>query len=116
VSSSLTACICLTFAFGVYGADGSEPRYLVKVDGRFGYFDARAQLVIPARFDRAGTFSEGLAMVEVGRLRGYIDSRGKVVIPPKFHRAWAFSEGRARATASRLGAAPLARASALTLP
>ena len=44
-------------------------------------------------FDWAISFSEGLALVQVGDLWGYIDHKGKAVIPPKFEEADDFSEG-----------------------
>jgi hypothetical protein len=41
-------------------------------------------VVIPAQFDAAGEFSEGLAAVEKDDKWGYIDKTGKVVIPLTF--------------------------------
>ena len=64
-------------------------------------------MVIPAQFDQAFSFSEGLAAVETGfRVEGgrkaagkfgFIDKSGRFVIPPRFEFAFGFSEGLARA-------------------
>jgi hypothetical protein len=39
---------------------------------------------VPATFDGAFNFREGLAAVEVGKLFGFIDKTGKAVIAPRF--------------------------------
>src|SRR5262245_834004 len=58
-----------------------------------------ATMAIPARFDEAGQFSEGLAPVRIGGKFGYVDTQGEVVIPPQFDFANPFSEGVAAAGA-----------------
>ncbi len=62
---------------------------------KVGFVDKQGNWVIPPRFDFAGSFSEGLASVEVDGLYGYIDHSGSFVIPPRFLRAFWFSEGLA---------------------
>jgi hypothetical protein len=47
---------------------------------KYGYIDKAGKLVIPARFDGADRFSQGLAAVKVGGKYGYIDKTGKLVI------------------------------------
>jgi hypothetical protein len=70
-------------------------------DGKYGFVNRQATVVIKPRFDLAGFFAEGLAPVEIGRPQngmgkwGYIDRKGKVVVKPLFDWAWEFSEGRA---------------------
>ncbi len=64
---------------------------------KVGFVDKQGNWVIPPRFDFAGSFSEGLASVEVDGLYGYIDHSGSFVIPPRFLRAFWFSEGLAAA-------------------
>lgn len=63
----------------------------------YGFVDHSGKMVIPARFWRAGDFSEGLAVAhaeELGR-KGYIDKTGSWVINPQFDEAWDFREGLA---------------------
>ncbi len=74
---------------------------------KFGYIDEKGQVVVPAKFDKAQDFSEGLAAVafnagkkskhefERPRHWGYIDKNGKIVITPQFRFARRFSEGLA---------------------
>jgi hypothetical protein len=50
--------------------------------GRWGFIDVRGELVIPAIFDRALPFSEGLASVRSGARRGYVDRTGAFVLVP----------------------------------
>lgn len=80
---------------------------------RFGYIDATGKVVIPAKYDRASDFSEGLAGVcswkaattssddsisdeKVWRC-GFVEPTGRVVIPLTFKSVSAFSDGRALA-------------------
>src|SRR4029077_8279715 len=88
----------------VYGVSPS----LSDVDHtKFGYIDEKGQVVVPAKFDKAQDFSEGLAAVafnagkkskhefEKSRHWGYIDRNGKSVITPQFRRARPFFGGLA---------------------
>ncbi len=43
-------------------------------------------LVIPAQFDSAGTFHNGLAPVAIGQLWGLIDKNGSFVVKPRFNK------------------------------
>lgn len=80
--------------------------------GKWGYIDASGELIIPAKFDLAYSFSDGLACVaqQVGEKRfevGYIDTKGNYALkldhemkvgPPCVYEevwGWRFSEGLA---------------------
>jgi WG containing repeat len=65
---------------------------------KFGYIDTTGAMVIPAKFDAAADFSDGLAAVEINRQWGYIDPTGANVITPRFGEADQFSEGLAAVT------------------
>jgi DNA-binding transcriptional regulator/RsmH inhibitor MraZ len=76
----------------------------IKSSAKYGYIDRTGKIVIPPRFDGAGKFSEGRAIVIIDGKYGYIDKTGKVVIQPQFIRQhirkWSrsigdFSEGLA---------------------
>lgn len=61
----------------------------------WGYLDRAGQIVVPASFDRAGEFSEGLACVQQDDLFGFIDPAGAWAIEPRFTDAGDFHEGLA---------------------
>jgi hypothetical protein len=68
---------------------------------QFGYIDKTGQLTIPARFEQARAFSEGLAAVKLGDCWGFIDHTGKQVIAPTYDRVTDFHEERAWADSNR---------------
>ena len=63
--------------------------------GKYGYKEKSGKIIIPANYDRAWNFSEGLAVVEVDGKRGFIDTTGKMAIPAGFDVAGSFSQGLA---------------------
>jgi hypothetical protein len=62
---------------------------------KLGYIDRQGKLAIPACYDVAESYSEGLASVRVGRRSFFIDKSGKVVIEPGYYLPGSFSEGLA---------------------
>ena len=56
----------------------------VKSDGKYGFIDSHGKLLIPATFDEATGFSDGLAAVAINRKWGYIDETGKIIIELKY--------------------------------
>lgn len=61
-----------------------------------GYIDSKSQkVVIPQKFERTLSFSEGIAAVRENGLYGYIDRTGKWVIEPRFRLAGNFTNGLA---------------------
>lgn len=61
-----------------------ESRAAVKVDGKWGFIDKRADIVIEPVYDDVMSFMGGLAPVKVGDLWGYIDVKGQMAIPPRY--------------------------------
>ncbi len=81
----------------------------VEINDKWGYIDKTGKIVIEPKYDEAVAFSEGLALVQLGKksssiylqsftpyedvLYGYIDRTGKFVIEPKYKGAsLSFSE------------------------
>lgn len=60
-----------------------------------GYIDQTGRVAIPAKFDAALEFSDGLAAVLVGEDYGYIDKSGEIVVKPAYVMVGPFSEGMA---------------------
>lgn len=67
----------------------------VEVGNKYGYEDQNGNMVIKPRFDYAGCFSEGRAVIKVGEKYGYIDVNGNIAINARFDDANSFNEGRA---------------------
>lgn len=92
--------------------DDSEKLFPVFVKGKYGYINAKGEMIIKPQFDRAKKFHDGLALVKIksenisiaegrydyiGGEDGYINRTGKFVIEPgKYSLAEDFSEGLAR--------------------
>lgn len=72
--------------------------------GRFGFKDASGKIIVPAKYDSVGFFSEGLAYVNIGYNAasrqngkfGFIDVSGKLVVSLKYDYAAGFSGGLAK--------------------
>jgi len=56
--------------------------FVIKQNGKQGYIDKTGKIVAEPKFDRAYSFSEGLASVWIGDKKGYIDKTGKYVWEP----------------------------------
>lgn len=76
-----------------------EPPLPFPRKGKYGYRDKVGEFVIQPQFDYAGEFSEGLAVVGLGKFPntkwGYINRLGNFVIPAQFESAHDFSDGMA---------------------
>lgn len=60
--------------------------------GKYGFKDENEKIIIPAKFEFAQPFREGLAAVMSNNKWGYIDEKGLEIIPFKYDNARAFSE------------------------
>ena len=57
---------------------------LIPGSGKYGYCDALGRMAIPARYEYAGKFTNGLAAVVQGGKYGAINRDGEIVIPPEY--------------------------------
>ena len=66
-----------------------------EIDGeiKFGYMDIEGTMVIPAIYDDAVSFYEGLAEVTIGDKSGYINTKGDTVVPIIYDYVWMFMDG-----------------------
>jgi len=88
----------LSIALAGAGSSSAKCNLLpMERDGKTGYVDRSGRMVIPARFDYAGRFNEGLAAARSGKAMGYIDCTGAWAIPPKFSWTQGCQEGWCRA-------------------
>ena len=67
--------------------DGLAP---AKIEGKWGFIDAKGGMVIEARFSYAYPFLQGLAPVSIDKKYGYIDKTDAFVIRPRFEEAQGF--------------------------
>jgi WG containing repeat len=65
------------------------------VSGKFGFINAKGEVVIDFRFDSAEPFSEGLAAACVDKTCGHINREGLWAIEPRFDHTGSFSGGLA---------------------
>ena len=74
----------------------SPTLYPIMQNGKFGYINAKGEIVIQPQFAQSWFFSDGLAVacLDWGKC-GYIDETGKFAINPQFQFATRFSEGLA---------------------
>ena len=75
----------------------TQQRLVFCVDEKYGYLDEKGNEVIPAKFNWAMDFYDGLACVmegdwESGGTWGFIDSNGNYVINPVYSNAMSFNE------------------------
>ena len=61
--------------------------------GKYGYCDNSGNIVIPRQFQKAKSFSDGLACVCIDGKYGFIDTTGHIVIKPMFEDAGSFNNG-----------------------
>jgi hypothetical protein len=74
----------------------SEQMAAVKMNGKWGFINARGQLSVPAQYDAVYPFKDGLAAVQKQGQWGYIDRNGRLVIPVIYDTAESFSNNYAR--------------------
>jgi hypothetical protein len=83
------AAVCIGGRWGILSeAFGAEAKW--------GFINTKGEFVIPAKYMRVGSFSEGLAAFKVASWNGgYINAKGEVVIEPNYALVSGFSEGLA---------------------
>jgi WG containing repeat len=81
----------LPFSEGLAVVEGKNQKY--------GFIDEQGNLVISPKFDAVSSFSDGLAVVEIGRgfrsVNSYIDRTGRLILPPNLNFVTKFDGGRA---------------------
>lgn len=90
----------MEFADGCQETDlpSNKILWLVKndnpLDKKYGFVNSHGEVVIPLQYQRANTFHEGLAVVDLDYDKsGYIDTTGKLAIPAEYEFASDFHDG-----------------------
>lgn len=96
----ITAVFFLSAVAGLCGIAHAQELartlYPIKLQGKWGYMDKRGSVIIPAKFQHVGEFSEDLASFYNEDGNGYLDAHGEIVIPPRFGAVGKFHDGMAR--------------------
>ncbi|HKO97012.1 MAG TPA: WG repeat-containing protein [Pyrinomonadaceae bacterium] len=71
---------------GAYLPAFAEGLYPVAVNGKWGFIDKTAKMVVAPRFDAVAPFKDGIAAIRIGRQYNFIDTRGKYI----FRRSYPF--------------------------
>lgn len=74
---------------------GEQGYAAVKKNGKWGFINTAAEVIIDYQFEDARSFSQHLAAVKESEFWGYINLSGKIVIEPIFLEAKSFGEGNA---------------------
>lgn len=93
MKKQLLLAACILFAAGSMAQNIDYSLVPYRQGSKWGYSDESRKIVLPAKYDEAQWFSEGLAAVRTGGKWGYINRSGKMVIPAKFTVAKSFRKG-----------------------
>lgn len=75
--------------------DAKTALYPFSKNGKWGYMDAKGNVLVKPQYDYAEQFSDGLGLVRLEGKYGYIDGNGKISIPIKYDSATSFQNGNA---------------------
>lgn len=67
-----------------------------KENNKYGYINKKGKVVIPAIYEYAYPFVNGMAYVELNGKSGFINKKGKEIIPIIYNQLWLESEGMIR--------------------
>ena len=106
ICSLLALLCCFTTALSWQSARGEALFLIWDERGKYGFIDASGRVRIPAKFDGALPFTEGLAAVSLGGKWGFIDSAGRIAIPMTYYAVSPFSDGVAAVTLASVAPQP----------
>ncbi|MEN7550991.1 WG repeat-containing protein [Rapidithrix thailandica] len=66
------------------------------MNGKYGFINGEAQVIIPFEYDQAGDYVDGFAVVRKGEKFGIIDPSGKMIVPLQYDGIGPSSEGIVR--------------------
>jgi hypothetical protein len=67
----------------------------VKIQNKWGFMNAKGEIIVPPIYNKTNDFHEGLAAVRLKKDWGYLNKQGMMAIKPKYRQATDFSDGRA---------------------
>jgi hypothetical protein len=69
----------------------TEGLRMIKRNGRYGFIDSQARLMIPNRYEEARPFENGLAPIKIRNKWGFINHEDKIVVQPVYETVSPFS-------------------------
>lgn len=72
----------------------TEGLRMIKRNGRYGFIDNHARLMIPNRYEEARPFNDGLAPIKIRNKWGFINHDDKIVVQPVYEAVAQFADGR----------------------
>lgn len=86
----------------LYGSEETDDSVLVFVSNdKYGFIDNHDNVIVPASYDYAANFNEGLARVEKNNIWTFIDKNGKEAFPLNYEFIASFSDGLAAVCLNR---------------
>lgn len=71
----------------------TEGLRMIKRNGRYGFIDNQARLMIPNRYEEAKPFNEGLAPIKIRNKWGFINHDDKIVVQPVYESVSPYEAG-----------------------
>lgn len=89
------AAALAVFFSGTTGTNAQDGERLYRIihKGKYGFIDKTGKVIVPAQYERAGEFSEGLASLLTDKGYGFIDVSGQFVIKPAYSDVENFVDG-----------------------
>ncbi len=84
IKKILTNVLTLTFFMSVSFTVNAQLTPISNSKGKWGYEDSNGNLVVKYKFNAAGDFKDGVALVQDGKKYGVIDETGKFVVKPEY--------------------------------
>lgn len=76
----------------------SEGLAAVKKNGKWGFMDAKENIIVPLEYDEIEPFSDGLARIRKNFKYGFIDTNGNIIVQAEYDEAETFTNEFARVT------------------
>src|SRR4029078_13725135 len=55
-----------------------------ETNGKYGFKNKSGEIIIPAKYQDAGYFKDGLAAIKQNNKWGFVDDQGREILPPKY--------------------------------
>ena len=88
-----TGSIVIPFTYDDLSYFSPESLVAMRKKNKWGYINLENKTIIPAKYDFANNYSDGLAVVRIAKYWGAIDATGNLIIPAKWEFLSSFKNG-----------------------